>query len=201
MRTIYLVVTTLAMALPLLAEELPINRGESTSSVSQSTPVPNQEPFGQARTFLFGGVSYSKSTEIAGGDHWLGFHGQAAVHLTDWIAIAGDVSYHAGSAIGIFHSIESRYSHFTGGPQFGNRTGRLRGFGHALFGGARIKVSAAGRPASVSETGFATTIGGGLDVALTKHLAIRAIEGDWLRMWGDNGGNLARFSVGVVGCF
>jgi hypothetical protein len=166
-------------------------------------PVQSAATFDETRTFLFGGFAYARSAGDLGDFNWLGFQGQVASHVTDWLAIAGDFSYHFTDieAFGV-NLIDVNYSHFTAGPQFGNRTGRVRGFSNVLFGGGRLGGKlAGGLGGSESDTGFATTIGGGLDIAITEHFGVRPIEVDWLRVWKGDGFNLTRISFGVVGRF
>jgi hypothetical protein len=64
---------------------------------------------------------------------------------------------------------------------------RLFPFGHTLFGAVRARsegVTVAGGVPSVftaRDDGFAMVLGGGLDAKLNDHLAIRAIQADYLR--------------------
>ncbi|HSR51111.1 MAG TPA: outer membrane beta-barrel protein [Acidobacteriota bacterium] len=146
---------------------------------------------------LFGGYSYGRSEGDLGGFNWNGFNGAVTGHLTDWLAITGDVSGHYTDLSVLDVSVYS----FAIGPEFTRRTGRVRGFGHVLFGASRISAGLLG--VGVGETGFSTVIGGGVDVGVSEHFAIRVFQSDWLRIW-DIGGddfNLGRFSFGVVGRF
>ena len=44
-------------------------------------------------------------------------------------------------------------------------------------------------------------IGGGLDVGVSKHMALRVFQSDWVHHFGDDGFDMFRLSFGVVGRF
>jgi peptidoglycan-associated lipoprotein len=77
-------------------------------------------------------------------------------------------------------------------------------FGQILVGGSHANGSlytATGTP-SGSSNGFATTIGGGVDMAITPHLALRAVQADYFLTLLSNGTNNRqnnlRLSTGLV---
>jgi outer membrane immunogenic protein len=94
-----------------------------------------------------------------------------------------------------------------GGVQmrFPTRT-RFQPFGQALFGGVHgfdgyfpVPV---GRPPTSYDTSFAMVIGGGLDVAVSRHVWIRALQADYhysqLRNLQGNQQNQFRVGAGIV---
>ncbi|HST10425.1 MAG TPA: hypothetical protein VLL05_08600 [Terriglobales bacterium] len=96
---------------------------------------------------------------------------------------------------------------FLFGPQISFRTERFSPFVHALFGAAHTTESVAfplippGGPTatvSLSDTSFATALGGGVDLALSHSLAWR-IQGDYLqsRVFHRTQNNF-RMSTGIV---
>jgi Outer membrane protein beta-barrel domain len=68
---------------------------------------------------------------------------------------------------------------FLFGPTVTMRNKRVSPFAHALFGVGRVSASAEGSRFTYSETGFAASIGGGVDIALHRHIALRAVEADY----------------------
>jgi peptidoglycan-associated lipoprotein len=78
---------------------------------------------------------------------------------------------------------------FLFGPSVSANAGRLGLFGHALFGESLSRLSAGisvpilgGLTTSVtSANSFAMAFGGGVDIGLTRHIALRAGQFDYLR--------------------
>jgi outer membrane protein OmpA-like peptidoglycan-associated protein len=112
-----------------------------------------------------------------------------------------------------FHSNGSAYTYLFG-PRFSFRYERFTPFFHALYGGAHassVTISGCtGAPICTplgSDNAFATMLGAGLDIKISRHIALRLFQGDFLithfrnpfsstgeRGWQNNG----RFSTGVV---
>lgn len=96
---------------------------------------------------------------------------------------------------------------FMAGPRFSYRKSeRITPFAHLLFGVTRrhvqteITSSVFGRTSfSNNESGFAGAVGGGLDVSLSRNLALRVIQADYqlTHVFGSNSNN-ARISTGIV---
>jgi len=59
-----------------------------------------------------------------------------------------------------------------------NAGGKVNPFVHALVGGIRLGASDEG--VSVSENGFTTMVGGGVDVKAARAIAVRLVQADWL---------------------
>jgi hypothetical protein len=97
--------------------------------------------------------------------------------------------------------------HFMGGPRYTIRAGskhESRIFAEALFGGVHGFDSLFPVSTTVSSTAnsFSMQFGGGWDVAISKHFAIRAFEADYVRTSLPNNGtniqNFLRLGLGVT---
>ena len=88
--------------------------------------------------------------------------------------------------------------HFLVGPQLSFSIGRVRPFGHALFGAGHLSESTKAQPFSASDTAFSYALGGGIDYRLLGPLRWR-VQGDLLndRFFGNSQDNF-RFSTGPV---
>jgi hypothetical protein len=85
---------------------------------------------------------------------------------------------------------------FLAGPRASVSIGKVTPFAQALFGGAHTNAS--GTAFSLSDTSFATALGGGLDFRLTKTLGWR-VQGDFLQTrFFSTSQNNYRFSTGLV---
>ena len=81
--------------------------------------------------------------------------------------LAGDFSYHKKFGV-------NNYT-FLAGPRFTSRSyDRVTPFCHVMFGLTRLTAG------SQSINGFALQAGGGVDVKVTKNVAIRALEADYM---------------------
>lgn len=145
------------------------------SAAAQDTP----------KAEVYAGYSYIRS----GGENFRGWNASVAGNLNDWFGLVGDFS---GNYL---PQANAHIYTYTFGPQLTYRKhSRVTPFFHALVGGARIGVSGAG-----SDSGFAANVGGGIDIKVTDHFAVRAIQADGLitRFGGNTTGD-PRLSFGVV---
>jgi peptidoglycan-associated lipoprotein len=116
-----------------------------------------------------------------------------AGNFNRWLGLAGDV--------GGYH--ESRYGNtfntytYMGGPRFSYRnSSHVTPFAQVLVGGAHGSLSGFGGSDSVN--GFAYSAGGGVDLGLTKHLALRP-QLDYIGMrFSGSTVNTVRGSLGIV---
>jgi hypothetical protein len=121
----------------------------------------------------------------------VGFGGwQASVdgNFNRWFGVVGDFGGQTRHPRG-----ESAwlYEYLTG-PQFSKRGERFTLFGHGLVGGAHV----GGFPPQGS---FAAGFGGGADVTLSRRIALRAAQVDYIRQHYFGGGfNDYRLGIGVV---
>jgi len=143
---------------------------------------------------------------------------QAAFYVKSWLALAADLQ-----GYGSFTQCPKSSSEFSGcasgnlftytfGPQVKYRAGKFEPFAEVLLGGAHTNFYAnacnkdTGICGSKSPTNnaFALAIGGGIDIAVSEHFAIRLVDADYeLTRFGNNftGGNNSqsnfRFQTGV----
>jgi opacity protein-like surface antigen len=138
---------------------------------------------------LFGGYSYFRTDDERNLHGW---NGSVAVNLNKWFGLVADVSGHYDSrsvqlidANGGFFSDQHFNRHqILVGPRVSLRKDkRLTPFAHALFGIARdhetLKSESPFLRFKSSNTGFAMALGGGLDVEITRRLALRIIQVDY----------------------
>ena len=76
-------------------------------------------------------------------------------------------------------TLDTRVNVLLFGPRFAYRTKHVTAFGHYLIGTASRKVGYDNVP-SVNTTELAMGVGGGLDVNIGKHFAIRAVQFDYV---------------------
>jgi hypothetical protein len=116
-----------------------------------------------------------------------------AGNLNHWLGITGDFGgYHKSQAGVTFNTYT-----YLGGPRFSHRkSSRVTPFAQVLVGGARGSLTGFG--GSGSGNGFAYSAGAGVDLGLTKHLALRP-QLDYMGMrFSGNTVNTVRGSFGIV---
>jgi hypothetical protein len=126
---------------------------------------------------VFGGYSYfNGSTSGVTSRYSLnGWNAQGTYNVNRWLGATADFGGYYGSPFSLSASDHS----FLFGPTISLRTPRFTPYVHALFGVDRASASLLG--GSVTDTGFAMAIGGGLDIPLKGRLSVRAAQVDWLR--------------------
>lgn len=135
---------------------------------------------------------------LQGGDGWLSFN------FTHHVAVVGQVSgQHASNIAG--SGADLTFTSFLAGPRVSfDVSRRLVPFAQVLFGGAHASGSLAPGNSFVdgSSNAFAMTAGGGIDIGLSRRLAIRAAELDYFMTRFKNGvndrQNNLRVSAGIV---
>jgi hypothetical protein len=118
-----------------------------------------------------------------------GLHGMVAENVTSWFSGVADFGGGFTSTTVNYTSVggpmlATNRSLFTYqfGPQFSLRKfAPVTVFVHALIGGAQNRAKYAPDTSSLSTNAWASEIGGGIDVRVTQHLAIRVLQADWLR--------------------
>jgi opacity protein-like surface antigen len=138
---------------------------------------------------VFGGYSYLNFKVKLGFDPTFDVDRQSAsglginvaVNLTKGLGIVGDGSYNTkGVRIpAIFgpNTINVRHTYFLFGPRLSFRRDKATAFVEGLAGGAHIRDEF-GHIHSTTDLAFA--IGGGLDLNVSKRLAVRAVQLDYL---------------------
>lgn len=142
------------------------------------------------RAVVFGGYSYLRN----GSNGFNGWEGQGTFNFNRYFGVTADVS---GSILSPFSFSTSgfsasTYQHVTNylfGPTVTAGFGRSAVFAHALFGaahsslGAGVNVPVIGGISTglTSANAFAMAFGGGIDIGMTRHFAIRAVQVDYIR--------------------
>jgi Outer membrane protein beta-barrel domain len=143
---------------------------------------------------LFGGYSYQRLNSAGG--NGTGLNGWAAdmqANVKRSFALATSFSGAYGEELGANLQLYT----FLAGPRLVCRSKRDSFFVHALIGGARLNASAA--RVGDNRTSFAAALGGGVDVKLTRHTAVRVFQADYLltRLAGRTQNDF-RVSTGIV---
>ncbi|MGA2987149.1 MAG: outer membrane beta-barrel protein [Terriglobia bacterium] len=143
---------------------------------------------------VFGGYSNLNANMNASSFNLNGVNFSAAENLNSWFGGALDISSHFGTENGLKTNTES----VAYGPVFSYRKYKsVVPFGHALLGAVR------GGPEylniSKPEERFGVYVGGGLDVKISPHVALRLVQADYLmtRFSSARQDNI-RLSAGIV---
>ena len=142
------------------------------------------------RATVFGGYSYLRN----GSNSFNGWEGQGTFNFNRYFGVTADVSGasltpFSFSALGASAFTNQHLTNYLFGPTVTAELGRSSVFAHALFGeahsglGAGLTVPIIGGISTglTSANAFAMAFGGGIDVGLTRHLAIRAVQVDYIR--------------------
>jgi hypothetical protein len=152
---------------------------------------------------LFGGFSYLRT---AGNTNVFGWASQAAFNMNKWFGIAADVTAHYQTKSDEANRMGASTYSFLFGPQFSDRSDRIRGFAHALFGGAHVTQGFNMGKGGIPQTGtnFAMIFGGGIDANINSRIAVRVFQADYEYIRADDargngqGRDNFRLSTGVV---
>jgi opacity protein-like surface antigen len=132
--------------------------------------------------------------------HGFGFGGQ--YNLSPRFGIVGEFTSNRKSTeqvtifvpgrVILFPELETKVNAFLFGPRVSYRGDVVTVFGHFLLGGATasLKDELSGSGFEDSNTEFAMAIGGGVDVNLGRHFAIRVAQFDYLPIHTDIGQRL-----------
>jgi hypothetical protein len=142
------------------------------------------------RAIVFGGYSYLRNNS----NGFSGWEGQGTFNFNRYLGITADISGasltpFSFSVLGVSASTYQHVNNYLFGPTVTADFGRSAVFAHALFGEARSSLGAGvGIPiiggistGLTSASAFAMAFGGGIDIGLTRRLAIRAVQVDYLR--------------------
>src|SRR6185312_16139628 len=107
-----------------------------------------------------------------------------AGNVNRWLGLVADFGGYEVS--GLPHGTSAKAYTYLFGPKFSHRGARWTPFAQFLFGVARL-TSDVSTPvpgffsaSTFHENAFATALGGGLDLKLTKHVAWRVVQGEYL---------------------
>ncbi len=101
-----------------------------------------------------------------------GFFVDGTYYFAKAIGLTGDFQYHKKTFSG--GTDTGRFISFHGGPRVKGHFGKVEPFGHVLFGVTNVNLS--DPSGSTSDNAFSMKLGGGLDVAVATHFAIRLAE-------------------------
>jgi outer membrane immunogenic protein len=150
---------------------------------------------------------YVRSNVPAGGCGCFGMNGGGgwvSFNFSRSLALVGEIAGQHASNISSTGADLTLTSYLAGPRYTWTRPYRLAPFAQALVGGAHaggaLAPGSSGLPGSANA--FAMTAGGGLDIGLTRRIALRAFEADYYLTRFDNGvndhQNNLRIAVGVV---
>ena len=144
----------------------------------------------ETRATIFGGYSYLRNASNGFG----GWEGQGTFNFNRYLGVTADVSGasltpFSFSVLGVSASTYQHVNNYLFGPTVTADFGRSAVFAHALFGEARSSLGAGvGIPiiggistGLTSASAFVMAFGGGIDIGLTRRLAIRAVQVDYIR--------------------
>lgn len=131
------------------------------------------EVFGGYQYLHLGSASINNQT-ASGSQAFNGWNGGAAANLSGHFGVEGDF----GGAYATISGISTHVYTYTGGPVVFANFGGIKPFVHVLFGGIKLSGSQSG--VTVSETGYTTMVGAGVDAKIKKALAWRVAQVDWL---------------------
>lgn len=155
-----------------------------TATASKAQDTPGAEVSASASYLRFG---------VNNGVNQIGASISVVGNFNRWLGLAGDVGgYHKSQAGTTFNTYT-----YVAGPRFSYRqSDRVVPFAEVLLGGARGTLGGFG--GSGSNNGFAYSAGGGVDLGLSRHLALRT-QLDYIGMrFSGNTVNTVRGSAGVV---
>ncbi|MCL5005335.1 MAG: hypothetical protein M1404_02275 [Acidobacteria bacterium] len=129
-----------------------------------------------------------------------GWQASVTENATDWLGITQEFGGFYGTER--LQGFDNHFSMFSilSGPRFSYpRLKVVTPFAHALFGYDQTSVSLPGTNLSATSSSYAMALGGGMDVKVSGHIAIRLFQADYYltRDFGSTQNNL-RFSAGVV---
>jgi outer membrane immunogenic protein len=135
---------------------------------------------------------------LNGGSGWVAFK------FTRSLALVGEIASQNASNISTTGANLTLTSYLAGARYSWTHAARFAPFAQALLGGAHAGGTLApgnsGLPGSANA--FALTAGGGLDIGLTRRIALRALEADYYLTRFDNGvndhQNNLRIEAGVI---
>jgi outer membrane protein OmpA-like peptidoglycan-associated protein len=168
-------------------------------SMAAAMPYSGGRNWGIPKFELFVGYSYLRAVPSYTADNrlvWL--HGGStslAYNLSRWISVVGDFGAHTNSEVrfsgGYTGTVDVDNSNvavmtYLLGPRVSFwKHGRVSPFAQALFGGVHanqvnLKGCTVNCTVLPSQDSFAMTAGGGLDLRVHRHFAIRLIQGEYL---------------------
>ena len=172
--------------------------GSMAAVAQETTPTPVAEV----------GMNYSyTNTMPGGGASSFGSQGGSGTFIYNFNKAVGVVAdlgaYHNG---GDANFNPTTFSYLFGPRLSLRKSAKFTPYVQALFGGARVSTSLVDPNTgnSVVQNGFAAAFGGGLDIRVTDHMAVKPFQIEYLmtqvpNIWSPNNTqNNIRYSAGVV---
>lgn len=175
-----------------------------------TTPLRAQD---RATVDASGGYAFSHITNGDGTSLPAGWFASVGAYVSPAIAIVGEGTGAYKSESNSFTTPSGAFSStaklrlytFQAGPRFASRSTKARVFGQFLVGGATISASGSARgvgfsaASNASETYFAVTPGGGVDVYAAPHFGVRFLANfQFVRGDGNDWGKVLHTGVGLV---
>jgi hypothetical protein len=143
-----------------------------------------------SRAEIFGGYDYT-NTHSSNGDKssYNGGSVDVAGYISNWMGMAGDFGRSTSNgytdSTGTHNVATSSSIHYLFGPRFRFGTGRVTPFIEILVGGVQRSALVGSNGATLvnAQTSFGISAGGGFDVRVTQHIAIRPIDVALLSTW------------------
>jgi outer membrane protein with beta-barrel domain len=155
---------------------------------------------------LYVGYQYTRQMYTPGTSFNMnGGIGQIVVYPTRWLGLVGEISGNAvGNIRAPFNGSGGTLYSYMGGARIAFRHGPLQPYVQALAGAGQLDSTLQARLTSPSSVAFAAAFGGGLDLRVTHHFAVRLVQGDYFLTRFTNPVNAAfsqnnfRLSTGLV---
>lgn len=159
------------------------------AAAQESAPTPIAE-IGLNYSYVHLGSAQSATSSQNGGSGYLEYNLNRVVGLVADFGGYANASALAGGNTATFT--------YLFGPRFNWRKSRVVPYTQFLFGGADTALN--GPLASTTRNGFATAAGGGIDIAVTKRIAVKPIQLEYIaaRPSSNSFQNNLRYSAGVV---
>jgi opacity protein-like surface antigen len=196
----------------------------AAASAAAAMPYTNGANIGTPRVEIFLGYSYLRAVPtLAAGNRFVWLNGGStsiAFNFNRYLGLVGDFGGYADSQLRlngaatpakVADSSGSAYTYLFGPRLSFRQHERITPFVQVLFGGVHASdvtlsgCSGAGCTPLPSENKFAMTAGGGLDVRVHRHIAIRVIQAEYLMTKFDDSStgqsgsqNDVRLSAGIV---
>ncbi len=136
---------------------------------------------------IFTGFSYS-TAQVSARDNYFGWQISFGINPRRYVRLVGDFGgqYRESGIVFQGQTATLRNYQLLWGPEFTRRNSRATLFGHTLFGVAATHLTTpSGDPAHPQNVisinyGFAMGFGGGVDLNVGNHLAIRVFQADYI---------------------
>ncbi|MBZ5701024.1 MAG: porin family protein [Acidobacteriia bacterium] len=109
-----------------------------------------------------------------------GWNASVTANVNHWFGVVADFSGHYGTPTIIGIGLETHVHSFLFGPRFTYRhSERITPFVHALLGASHLNFKVPLIPVETSDSAFAMALGGGMDVKVREHVALRLAQVDY----------------------